>query len=269
MRIATWNVNSIRVRMEQVATWLVRNNIDILGIQEVRCAGEKLDWKSIVENGYTPFVYSDCGHAGVAIIVRNAIKVVGFSPGFPNEPTFENKHECRALRVSVAPSAEEIVHFWSVYVPNGRKITDEHFVYKLVWLDYFARHVRGRQNTVLLGDFNVTPRDEDVLNRDMYPNTCIHMTEPERSRILEFGFKDNIPEYVCDYGRMMQTQPFTMYRYDYRENKAGDAKLKFGMRIDLILTNMQCENVHVDKDSRKVPHPSDHAAVIATLCLDS
>jgi len=259
MRLATWNVNSLRARTERVKHWILENNPDVLCLQETKCSDEVYPFELFRELGYESAHYGFGQWNGVAIISRVGLEKVQY--GFSN-PTDEITKEARLIRASCSG-----IDIWSVYVPNGRIVGSEHYEAKLLWLEVLKQELTDKadnQSALLVcGDFNIAPSDTDVFDINQFQGQT-HVTERERMRLKEllgWGLVDTAREISSE-----ETLPFTWW--DYR---GGSFHKNFGMRIDLMLATealyRQTESIYVDRDARKkgtavaVP-PSDHAPVV-------
>ncbi|MGV0838428.1 exodeoxyribonuclease III [Mycolicibacterium thermoresistibile] len=269
MRMATWNVNSIRARVERVTDWLQRADIDVLAMQETKCADEQFPTMPFAALGYEVV---HCGFNqwnGVAIASRVGIEDV--EVGFEGQPTWSDKPDLEAAAEARALGATcDGVRVWSLYVPNGRSVGSPHYDYKLKWLaalrDTAAKWLTedpGAQ-IALTGDFNIAPTDEDVWDVDFYRNST-HVTPPERAAF----------QAVVDSGYADVVRPFTpgpgVYTYwDYTQLRFPKNR---GMRIDFILGSpalaARVAHAEIVRDERrskdKVGAPSDHAPVLVQL----
>lgn len=263
LRVATWNVNSIRTRVDRVVDWMVRAEVDVLAMQETKCADDKFPTMPFAAAGYE---VAHCGHDqwnGVAIASR-----VGFDDvqvGFEGQPPWgkdgaEARAEARAIGATCAG-----VRVWSLYVPNGRTIEDPHYRYKLDWLaalrdtaESWIRSDAGAQ-IALAGDWNIAPRDEDVWNMDLFQGST-HVTEPERQAFeaIEATFTDVVRPFAPGPGTYTYWD-YTQLRFPRRE----------GMRIDFILASPalanQVTHAEIVREERKGKSPSDHAPVLVDL----
>ena len=257
MRIATWNVNSVKQRLPRLLPWLDERRPDVVCLQETKLADAaftELLHEELAERGYEVAVHGEPAWNGVAILSRAGLEdVVAGIPGGPGFP----QQEARA--VSATCGGVRVV---SVYVPNGREPDSDHYRYKLAWLAALKDLVAaGPQATVVCGDMNIAPADEDVFDPDAYVGQT-HVTGPERAALAElqaaFGLRDVVRDHWPD------ERVFTYW--DYR---AGMFHQDLGMRIDLILaTDPVAERVKaawVDRQARKGKGPSDHAPVIMDL----
>jgi exodeoxyribonuclease-3 len=254
MRLATWNVNSLKMRLPRLLPWLADKQPDVLLLQETKLADAAIPTAEIKEAGYEVATHGDGRWNGVAILSKVGIDDVvrGFDsePGFPDPEARAISATCGGLRV------------WSVYVPNGREPESPHYQYKLGWLaalrDALAADLATGRPVVVAGDFNVAPTDADVWDPKAFVGST-HVTAPERdalARILATGFTDVVPT------PMKGPHPFTYW--DYR---AGMFHQNMGMRIDLVYASagVTVESAYIDREARKGKGPSDHAPVVVEL----
>ncbi|MDX6628618.1 MAG: exodeoxyribonuclease [Gaiellales bacterium] len=256
MRIATWNVNSIKQRVPRLLPWLDERQPDVVCLQETKLADDKLAElldAELAQRGYAIAAHGEATWNGVAILSRVGLDDV--VAGLPGGPGFPHQ-EARAVAATCAG-----VRVVSVYVPNGRTPGSDHYVYKLAWLASLREVVAaGPESTVVCGDMNVAPTDADVFDPDAYAGQT-HVTAPERAALAalqEAGLHDVVRD------RWPRERVFTYW--DYR---AGMFHQDCGMRIDLVLaTAAVAERVRaawVDRQARKGKGPSDHAPVIVDL----
>ena len=256
MRLATWNVNSVKQRVPRLLPWLDERRPDVVCLQETKLTEDAfaaLLAEPLAQRGYA-FASNGQGQwNGVALLSRVGLDDVqrGFAgmPGFPEAEARAISATCAGLRVH------------SLYVPNGRVPDSDHYRYKLEWLAALRESVAGGAEALALcGDMNIAPADADVFDPAAYLGHT-HVTEPERSALaalLELGLRDVIRE-------RWPTQRVFSY-WDYR---AGMFHQDLGMRIDLILTDAgtagRVRAAWVDRHARKGTGPSDHAPVIIDL----
>ena len=256
MRVATWNVNSVRQRAARLLPWLDEREPDVVCLQETKLADdafhELLD-DELAARGYGLALHGELQWNGVAILSRvgldDVVTGIAGAPGFPHAEARAVAATCAGIRVH------------SVYVPNGRTPESEHYDYKLAWLAALREVVRsGPQVAVVCGDMNIAPTDADVFDPEAYSGHT-HVTAPERASLAalqQLGLRDVIRE------RWPDERVFTYW--DYR---AGMFHQDLGMRIDLVLaTAPVAERVRaawVDRQARKGRGPSDHAPVIVDL----
>ena len=254
VRLATWNVNSVKQRLPRLLPWLDERQPDVLCLQETKLADEafrKLLGEELAARGYEVAVHGEASWNGVAILSRVGLEEV--APGLAEAPGFPHP-EARAVAATCGG-----VRVFSV--PNGREPGSDHYEYKLEWLAALRDVVAaGPQATVVCGDMNIAPADEDVFDPAAYVGHT-HVTEPERAALAELqaqGLRDVVRD------RWPGERVFSYW--DYR---AGMFHRDLGMRIDLILAAKPvAERVRaawVDRKARKGKGPSDHAPVVVDL----
>ena len=256
MRIATWNVNSVKQRIPRLLPWLDERRPDVVCLQETKltdAAFMDVLGNALSGRGYAIAHHGEAQWNGVAILSRVGLDDVGV--GIPGGPGFP-RQEARAI---AATCGRVRVH--SVYVPNGRVPDSEHYHYKLAWLTALDRLLQaGPAARIVCGDMNIAPADADVFDPDAYLGQT-HVTPPERAVLAELvghGLHDVIRE------RWPDSRVFTYW--DYR---AGMFHQDLGMRIDLVLASdavaARVRAAWVDRQARKGSGPSDHAPVIVDL----
>ena len=253
MRLATWNVNSIKQRVPRLLPWLDQRQPDVVCLQETKLADEAFSAllaDQLVSRGYEFATHGEVQWNGVAILSKTGLDdiVLGVpdAPGFPNPEARAVSATCGGIRVH------------SVYVPNGRVPGSDHYHYKLDWLAALAHDLSsGPENAVVCGDMNIAPADEDVFDPEAYIGQT-HVTAPEREALAQLqrlGLRDVVRD------RWPGKRVFTYW--DYR---AGMFHQDLGMRIDLVLASAPvAERVRaawVDRQARKGSGPSDHAPVM-------
>ena len=256
MRIATWNVNSIKQRLPRLLPWLDERRPDVVCLQETKLADaafRDLIGAELSDRGYEVAAHGEAAWNGVAILSRVGVEdiAVGLEggPGFPHQEARVVAASCGGVRI------------FSVYVPNGRTPGSEHYEYKLAWLTALREAVGADPDaTVVCGDMNIAPADADVFDPAAYAGHT-HVTAPEREALAELkalGLHDVVRD------RWPDERVFTYW--DYR---AGMFHRDLGMRIDLILVGRavagRVEAAWVDRHARKGRGPSDHAPVIVDL----
>lgn len=256
MRIATWNVNSIKQRVPRLLPWLDERQPDVVCLQETKLADDQfldLLGQELASRGYEVAVHGEPRWNGVAILSRAGLDDV--SPGLPGAPGFPEP-EARAVAATCSG-----VRVHSVYVPNGREPDSDHYRYKLAWLAALEETVRKAPDaTIVCGDMNIAPTDADVFDPAAYIGQT-HVTGPERAALASLqsaGLHDVVRE------RWPDRRVFTYW--DYR---AGMFHQDLGMRIDLVLASSPLAGrvaaAWVDRQARKGTGPSDHAPVIVDL----
>ena len=256
MRIATWNVNSVKQRVVRLLPWLDERRPDVVCLQETKLADDAfrdlLDYE-LSQRGYDVALHGEAAWNGVAILSRAGLDdVVSGLPGAPGFPDPE------ARAVSATCDGIRVV---SVYVPNGRVPDSDHYRYKLAWLESLRELVAaGPEATVVCGDMNIAPTDDDVFDPAAYAGET-HVTEPERAALAalqELGLHDVVRD------RWPGERVFSYW--DYR---AGMFHQDLGMRIDLVLASApvaeRVKAAWIDRQARKGKGPSDHAPVMVDL----
>ena len=261
MRIATWNVNSIRARVGRVTDWLQRADVDVLALQEIKCRDAQFPAGVFEELGYQ---VAHLGHSqwnGVAILSRVGLDDV--RAGFPGMPEWGDPPAAEARALGAICGG---VRIWSLYVPNGRTLDDPHLAYKLDWLA--ALTAAGRSwlaedadaPIALVGDWNIAPRDEDVWDMAAFEGST-HVSAPERAafeKVVEAGFTDVVRPYTPG--------PGTFTYWDYQRLRFARRE---GMRIDFVLASRalaaRVSGASIDREERKGKGASDHAPVIVDL----
>jgi exodeoxyribonuclease III len=256
VRVATWNVNSVKQRVPRLLPWLDERSPDVVCLQETKLADDAfrdlLD-AELSARGYEVAVHGEATWNGVAILSRVGLDDVtaGFEgmPGFPDPEARAVSATCGGIRIV------------SVYVPNGRVPGSEHYEYKLAWLAALRDVIaEAPESTIVCGDMNIAPTDDDVFDPDAYVNET-HVTPPERAALAELqgvGLHDVVRD------RWPGERIFTYW--DYR---AGMFHQDLGMRIDLVLATQpvadRVKAAWVDRQARKGSGPSDHAPVMVDL----
>lgn len=265
MRLATWNVNSIRTRVARTVEFAVREDIDVLAMQEIKCKPEQFPYAPFEEAGYHVEVHGLNQWNGVAIASR--LPVTDVETAFAGMPGFAKGHngpdaplEARALGATI-----DGVKVWSLYVPNGRALDDPHYAYKLHWLDALRQHTASELQAnptlpiALVGDFNIIPFDSDNGDPDIVEGVSTHVSPEERAAF--FAFQD---VGLTDVVRPLLPEGFTYWDYQ---------RLKFprneGIRIDFVLGSKALSDAvtgaSIHRDERKGTQPSDHVPVVVDL----
>jgi len=264
MRVATWNVNSIRARVDRVVDWLVREDIDVLAMQEIKCRDDQFPVLPFTEAGYDVETLGFNQWNGVAFASRLPMEEVqrGFEamPGFGKpDATGALPHEARAMAVTV-----DGVRLWSLYVPNGRELGHPHYDYKLEWLDKLAAETstwlaaHPGSPIALMGDWNIAPRDTDVWDIHVFDGST-HVSAPERAAFASFetlGLTDVV-------------RPLVPEGYTYWDYKQLRFPRNEGMRIDFIMGSPAFAEIvsgaSIHRNERKGEAPSDHVPVVVDL----
>ncbi len=252
MRIATWNVNSLKARLPRVEEWLAYAQPDVLCMQETKLADTAFPALSFSALGYEAAHHGEGRWNGVAIISRVGLDQVSVSFGDDDAPDPEARvvwASCGGVRVG------------TVYVPNGRSPGHDQYHYKLAWLErlrgHLDRHCDPADDVVVCGDFNIAPTDVDVYDPDAFAGST-HVSGPERAALARLGEWG-----LCDAFRRCQAEPGLYTWWDYR---AGNFHKHLGLRIDLVLASKSLADrarfAMIDRNARKGHLPSDHAPVL-------
>jgi exodeoxyribonuclease-3 len=255
MRLATWNVNSLRARQERVEEWLAEAQPDVVMLQETKLADDAFPHLSFGALGYESAHYGQGQWNGVAILSKVGIDdvVVNFAAAIDPDPDARIiTATCGGVRVS------------SVYVPNGRSLDDPHYAYKLSWLDRLRAHLDADsdsgQAVLVGGDFNTAPDDRDVYDPAKFVGAT-HVSQPERDRLAAIEAWG-----LTDVFRAQHEDDRVYSWWDYR---AGDFHQGRGLRIDLLMCSPsvveRAKWCVIDRNARKGKSPSDHAPVIVDL----
>ena len=255
MRIATWNVNSLKARLPRVEEWLADVQPDVLCMQETKLTDDAFPALTFASLGYESAHHGQGQWNGVAILSKVGLSevVANFADGGPADP------EARIITALCGG-----VRVTSVYVPNGRSLDHEHYQYKLRWMAQLRAHVAALSSpdepVVVTGDFNIAPTDIDVHDPRKFVGAT-HVSEAERAELAA----------LCDWGMVdlfRQHHPDEKL-YSWWDYRAGDFHMGRGLRIDLVLGTasvaQRCEFAVVDRNARKGTSPSDHAPVIVDL----
>jgi exodeoxyribonuclease-3 len=251
MRIATWNVNSLRVRMEHLSRWLADNAVDAIALQELKLADEHFPRAEIEAMGLHAVCFGQKTYNGVAILSRT--EALDCATGLPADADPQR----RVIAATVGP-----IRLVNVYVPNGQAVGSEKYTYKLAWLERLRAYLSGllesHEHLLVVGDFNIAPEDRDVHDPAAWEGS-VHVSEPERealARIVALG--------LVDLFRRFEQATNSWSWWDYRMNAF---RRDHGLRIDLMLASKalaaQCTACSIDRVPRTWDRPSDHAPVTA------
>lgn len=251
IKIAAWNVNSLRVRLPQVLDWLAKERPDVLAVQETKTQDADFPVAALAEAGYQAVYSGQKTYNGVALISRAPADEIVTDPPNLQDPQ---------RRILAATFGD--VRVLDLYVPNGSEVGSEKYGYKLDWLEKIRVFVEGEMarytKLVVLGDFNIAPEDRDVHDPEAWRGKIL-CSEPERrafQRLLDLGLSDAF--------RLFEQEEASFSWWDYR---AAGFRRNLGLRIDHILVSPalkgQCQACRIDKAPRKLGKPSDHAPVVA------
>ncbi len=253
MKLATWNVNSLKVRLPQVLQWLAENPVDVLCLQETKTTDDKFPVAEIEAAGYQVAYTGQKTYNGVAILSKHPIQDV-----CKNNPMFEDDHQ-RIIAATI-----EDIRIICAYVPNGQSVESDKYQYKLKWLGGFQAWITDEMKKyprlAILGDYNIAPDDRDVHDPVLWQGQVL-VSEPERAafqRLCDLNLKDSF--------RLFEQTPKLYSWWDYRQLAF---RRNMGMRIDLIMLSeplaARCSACVIDKAPRKWEQPSDHTPVVATI----
>lgn len=253
MKLATWNVNSLRVRLPQVIDWLVTNQPDVLCLQETKVQDENFPLNEITETGYQSVYVGQKTFNGVALLSKkSSSEVVTAIPEFDD------------IQKRVIASTYDDVRVICIYIPNGESVESEKYQYKLKWLaalhEWLREEIIKYPKLALLGDYNIAPEDQDTYDADAWKGKvlCSQLERDAYHSLLNLGFVDSF--------RLFDQPEKSFTWWDYRMMAFRRNR---GMRIDhILLSNVlssQCQSCVIDKAARKLERPSDHAPVMVEL----
>jgi len=255
IKIASWNVNSLRVRLPQVLDWLGREQPDLLAVQETKTVDADFPAAALAEAGYQAVFSGQKTYNGVALISKDVVADVLADPPNLQDPQ---------RRILAATYGD--VRVIDLYVPNGSEVGSEKYAYKLDWLDKIQAFVKDEMarhpRLVVLGDFNIAPEDSDVHDPEAWRGKIL-CSQPERlafQGLLDLGLSDTF--------RLFEQEEASFSWWDYR---AAGFRRNLGLRIDHILASpalrAECRACRIDKTPRGLERPSDHAPVVAEFGL--
>jgi exodeoxyribonuclease-3 len=251
LKIATWNVNSLNVRLPHVLAWCSGASPDILALQETKLPDERFPADELMAAGYHTLYSGQKTYNGVAILSKEEGRdMVTDVPGLDDPQR----------RILAATYGD--VRVIDLYVVNGSEVGSEKFEYKMHWLDkvtdFIASEVEAHENVIVLGDFNIAPDDRDVYDPEEWKGKilCSDMERDALKRIMDLGFTDTF--------RQFEQEERTWSWWDYRMNMF---RRKLGLRIDLVLATKalseKCTAAYIDREPRTQERPSDHTPVVA------
>ena len=254
MKVATWNVNSIRARLPNVLTWLNENPLDVLLLQEIKCVEDNFPFSEFENIGYNVLVNGQKSYNGVAILSKSAPENVIYNlPG--------NDHDIQ--RRYIEAKIEGVV-FGCIYLPNGNPINTEKFLYKLRWMEILRKHAQNllmqEVPVILGGDFNIIPTDEDVHDPLAWKEDalCLYEARQRFREIINLGYTDAF--------RIFNTNSNNYTFWDYQ---GGAWQNDYGIRIDHFLLSAQaadiCTLCKIDSSPRGRPKASDHTPICIEL----
>lgn len=260
MRIATWNINSIRARVDRVVAFLERHDVDVLAVQETKCRDDQFPHLAFEGTGYA------VAHAGLnqwnGVAILSRVGLDDIQVGFAGMPEWGDPLTAEARAISAVCGG---VRVWSLYVPNGRGLGDPHMDYKLDWLERLRQAGAGwleqdpQAQVALMGDWNIAPQDDDVWSMAYYEDKS-HVSPAERAAftgVVDAGYIDVVRPHV---------PPEAFTYWDYTQLRFPK---KQGMRIDFALGSPalvdRVTGASIDREERKGKGASDHAPVIVDL----
>ncbi len=255
MKLVTWNVNSLNVRLPRLVEWLGANSPDVVCLQETKLEDAKFPVAELRQAGYASAFAGQKTYNGVAILTRENLEVADVSQGIDG---FDDAQK-RVIAATV-----EGIRVICVYVPNGQSVGSDKYAYKLDWCRAVAAQLRGalsrHPRLAMAGDFNVAPDDRDVHDPELWEGQVL-CSEPERAAFRDFlaaGLKDSF--------RLFEQPPNTFSWWDYRQLAFPKNR---GLRIDHVLLSeplaVRCASSRIDRNARKGEKPSDHAPVIVEI----
>ena len=253
MKLATWNVNSLNIRLPRLVAWLAASQPDIVGLQETKVEDARFPALGIAATGYEAIFYGQRTYNGVAILSKRPASEVR-----PDMPEFPDDHK-RVLAATI-----DDIRFVCFYAPNGQAVGTDKYRYKLRWLEaataYLRHELERFPRLAVVGDFNVAPEDRDVHDPELWRDQVL-FSEPERA-----AFRDWLALGLKDAFRLFDQPEKTFSWWDYRMLAFPKNR---GLRIDHILLSPSlagsCAACRIDREMRKGEKPSDHAPVVAEL----
>jgi exodeoxyribonuclease-3 len=269
MRVATWNVNSIRARSGRVVEWLVREDVDVLAMQEIKCKPEQFPSQAFEDAGYELVIEGHNQWNGVAFASR--LPMTDVETHFAGQPGFLKGQEGADLPIEARALGVTIdgLRLWSLYVPNGRSLDDPHYLYKLDWLAALRaeaeRWLTANDGAplALMGDWNIVPLDSDNGDPTLVPGQSTHVSPPEREAFFSFE----------QIGMTDVVRPLVPEGYTYWDYKQLRFPRNEGLRIDFIVGSPAFADLvtaaSIHRNERKGDAPSDHVPVVVDLELDA
>lgn len=253
LSVATWNVNSIKARLDHVLQWCTQAAPDVLALQETKTVDAAFPHEALAPLGYVRTICGQPSYNGVAILSRSAPReIITALPDFADE-------QRRVLGVAL-----DDFFLLNLYVPNGSTVGSEKYLYKLAWLDallaWLPALLQAHPRLLVVGDFNIAPDDRDVYDPEAWRDQVL-CSEPERARLralADLGLRDVFRDFESDAGH-----------YTWWDYRAGAFRRNHGLRIDLSWASPallpHCRGISIDRTPRKWEKPSDHVPVVTQL----
>jgi exodeoxyribonuclease-3 len=256
MIISSWNINSVRIRTENINQYLKKKDPDILMFQEIKCEDDKFPYKFFEEKKYNCYVYGQKSYNGVAIISKKKLSNIDKSFKDPN-------NQSRLISSDIEINGK-LIKLICIYLPNGNPVNTDKYSYKLNWLKNFISFLKKEMNKyegmIIGGDFNIIPNSNDVDNPEDWENDALYRLEVRKEfrKIINLGFKDSF--------RLFNNEDKQYTFWDYTQ---GSWQRNKGLRIDHFLISdkliKNIKNVEIDKFTRGLEKPSDHAPIRITI----
>ena len=253
MKIISWNVNSVRARIENIKNYIKDSDPDILLLQEIKTQNENFPTDEFKNLGYVSYVFGQKSYNGVAIISKNELNNINLN--FINDDLKQSRIITADLKFK-----KKIIVLVNIYVPNGNPVDTEKYEYKKTWLKKFInnikKNVQKKSNILIAGDFNIIPEEIDVHDFKRYENDALGRLEIRKKyrELINLGFKD-----------VYRLKNKTKQEYTFWDYFAGSWQKNYGMRIDhFLLSNNLIENVKsikINKKPRSKEKPSDHTPI--------
>ncbi len=258
MKIASWNVNSLKVRLQHVLDWLKESDVDLVCLQEIKLVDEKFPTAAFEDAGFHVAVHGQPTYNGVAMISKHPLEDI--KKGLPGD---KSDDQARYLEASI-PFEDKMIRVASIYLPNGNPVDTDKYPYKLKWMERLRRHAQKLLDTeemfVLAGDYNVIPMAEDVHSPEAWADDALFRIETRQAfrKIVNLGLTDAF--------RACHTAP---HKYTFWDYQGGAWRKDNGIRIDHLLLSPQAADLlagcAIDKYVREWEKPSDHVPIWCEL----
>ncbi len=257
MKIATWNVNSVKARLPTVLDVLKQIDCDVIVLQEIKCETDAFPYMEIEELGYNCAVHGQKSYNGVALLSKHPIEDIQ-----KNLPTYEDDEQARYIEALILSDAP--IRVGGIYLPNGNPAPGDKYDYKLRWMDALTQHasalLQQEEAFVLGGDYNVIPRDVDCWDAEVWADDALALTETRAAfrRLKSLGLTE-----------AFEVTDDRAHQYTFWDYQGGAFQKDHGIRIDHLLCSPQAadrlESVEIFKKARELTKPSDHVPVIGTF----